>query len=280
MTKRSLILNGALLLIIAVLLVFSLNITFAWFYSQWNGERQLSFAASEGEDPVFYAWIYDVNNENSGETILETTGSWRNIALSGTGDGRSCEIEHITERNVANSEKYVFTSLHMGTVDNLISLSNDNYMYLRLDVDDVVRRGRKVRLGYSLERGGVHFYDLEGVDHTAQLTNATLDDFISLVNVEYAVSTTKYDPATTPADAASLAALFTDQNALGFGQLTNGAALTDVFAAEQTNPYVLYLRFYPDLDACFDVTEFLGEYMPCETLYDLDLTLDFYQIHT
>ena len=259
-------------------LVFSTFDTYAWYSNLWIGERQLVFTAGVGEDPLFYAWIYDVTNEESGETLLKT-GIWRNIAQNGTGDGRDCQIAAVQERGVADSEKYLFTSLHLGTVDNLISLSNDNYMYLRFDVNDVARQGRKLRIGYSLSSDGVHFYDLEGADQTASLTAQTLTEFVGLLNVEYALSTEKYDPTVSTAQADSLAGLFSAQNAMGFGKLTNGAALTDLFQEDRAEGYTLYLRFYPDLQGCFDVTEFLGAYMPCEILYDLTLDLEYYEIH-
>ncbi len=282
MSIRSFVTRAALLVAVFFLvlsLIFSTFDTYAWYTPYWTGARLVSSTAAKGDDPFFYAWIYDVTNENTGETILENTGAWRNIAVSGTGDGRTCQIQKATERGITNSEKYVFTSMHLGTVDNLISLSRDNYMYLRFDIDDLVRQGRKLRLGYSIARAGVHFYDLTGTDKTSELTAQTLDEFIGLVNVEYAVSTAKYDPTVSDAQYTSMQALFSSDNTLGYGELTNGAALTDVFAADRAAPYVLYLRFFPDLQGCFDVTEFLGTYMPCETLFDLDLTLEFYEIH-
>ena len=278
---KSFILKISLLVssfVLVITLILSTVQTYAWMLGKWQGNRELSFTASQGTDPDFYAWVYDVQDENSGETLMKS-GSWRNIAVNGTGIDHTFEIQKATDRGIANSEKFTFTSLHIGTVDNLISLSSDNYFYMRFDIDNTVRQGRKAKIGYTLSSAGLHFYDLNGVDQTNSLSAQEKEDFISIPIVEYAIGTVKYDLAANAAQQSSIDDLFTSENTNGYGLLTNGAALTDIFNTDRTDGYTLYLRIHPDLDTCFEVTDALGTYMPCQVLYDFDLDLEFYQIH-
>lgn len=268
--------------IAVALLTFSSIQVLAWFINSREGSREIALTTDEGVMPELAAWRFHVTNEESGMTF-EKNGTWESAVVSASTTSPKA-IQSVTPYASGSTitEKYQFTSLHLGTVDNLLDLSKDNYFYVRLAVTDVAYQGRKAKAGFSLTEAGIHFYDQDGVDQTSTLSSAIgisgnrlFTEFCNLFIVECATSATAYDPINSYA---SLEGLFSSSNAT-YHKLTRNAAAIDLFASDQTAPYYIYFRFSPDLDKCFDATETTTVYMPCEILFDVTLNLEFYEIH-
>lgn len=271
--------------ILVALLVIYLNRSLGWFSQNeevtGNG---MSVLADLDDFPDMNAWRFDMdatlgsgdNTDENGDHIVKE-GSWVSaIDPSGTTnvDKTILPVVENGSGGTLHSEQYMFRSLHLGTVDNLLTLSNDNCFYLRFDVTQVIYRSA---IGYSLSDAGIHIFDqsreecttevgaIEGVD--------VLGKFVELFLVDAAVSTSRYEPN---ADLDEINALFytTENNVTTrTGLLTNGGALLDL--GEFDGPYYIYVRFSPDLDKCFEATDHIVTYMPCEITFDFTLSITF-----
>ncbi|MBQ9481451.1 MAG: hypothetical protein IJU84_04735 [Clostridia bacterium] len=267
--------------------------TYAWFTTVWRGERKLTAKTGEGAFPPLHAWIFDVDNEESGETILKK-GTWKNALGNGT-DNPNYSIKGISEGNgVGNSEKFTFKTLHLGTVDNLLQASSDNYFYLCFDVTNIEQMGKKVRAKYSVTKNDIKLYDLDGYEHNISQTSSDehyeevdYSLFVDVFQIELAVSTVYYDlaadTAENTANATAVAALFTSGNTDGYVKLTNNnnnnANFADVFTTDKTSAYYLYVRLSPNLENCMTATEAIATLMPCELVFDINFEIEFYEIY-
>lgn len=230
--------------------------------------------------PEMNAWRFDLtatsNGDEDGDALVKT-GSWVN-AIDTTTTTNPKAILPVVEKTYGAGESgeiLTFRSLHLGTVDNLLTLSNDNCFYIRFDVTDELFQST---VGYSLTTSGIHVYDFDGNDQTAYIDaledenhnslNA-LQQFVDIFQVDAAVSSSEYTPDDNQDDIDAL--FYTGSTRTGL--LVNNAA--NVSLGEQSAAYYIYIRFSPDLEKCFEATDDIVPFMPCEVTFDVTLTLTF-----
>ncbi len=262
----TLIING--FVIIAVLVVL-LNLVYGWLASNHQttaSEMDNSLKASNY--PVINAWRFDLLDEESGEAY-DKSGSYVNaidqLDQNAAAKRAITPVENNSYSQGETGEAFTFRSIHLGTIDNLISLSNDNYFYIRIDVEHPEGMYENPKISYSLINDGVKFFDLKGNNQTGNLTAEQKQALVDIMTVDYAVSTAKYNPISNLSD---VEALFTTPQTL-----QNGANKFSL--GERNEPYYIYLRLSPDVNKCFEATSELSTYMPCEILYDLQIELSF-----
>lgn len=317
------------------------------------------------------------NAINLDKTYYTRSGSSPNYVYTKVESPTAGNLGSYYERE--KSEKYQFASLHLGNVDNLLTLSHDNYFYLRFDITNPVIQGKLALASYSITDEEFEFYDSEGINQTSVVYGRANEAgksslFSDMVLVECAVSDTAYTPnddaldalfvknyvikngehylgynvvnsAPTLADKSSLsdAIIWTfDNNKLTFVYndatyyltsdnstlsltttapnivwsnsnnkfsyvnnentyyvtynsswgvstesndttgtydnyvvLVNGDPLESIFEDPKDTGYYLYIRISPDLLRCTEATDYFGEFMPCEILFDMTLEIEF-----
>ncbi|MCR5693826.1 MAG: hypothetical protein K6G89_02505 [Clostridia bacterium] len=258
-------------------IIIYLNSTFGWFAqnTQVSG-RGMSARVEDVTFPDMKAWRFDLNAQSNGDELgdtLDKDGTWVD-AIDSLTTTNPKGILPVVE-NVYNSgdtgEKFKYISLHLGTIDNLLTTSDDNCFYIRFDVTEDLFRSA---IGFSLTTSGVHIYSLDGAERTSTIAAIVdgegnnlniIDTFVEIFQVDAAISTTEYTPA---ANQAAIDALFTSGS-----RLVNGGALHDF--GTQSDSYYLYVRFSPDLEKCFEATDHIATYMPCEVTFDVSLIVSF-----
>ena len=285
----SLILLG--LFVLGVVLLY-LNSAFGWFAMNEDVSGGGAGVKSTGQlTPGVHAWRFDIKPAGS-QTPVETgedfikDGIWVDALDTATTDDANDIVS--VALNTGTGEKYTFISLHLGTVDNLLDLSDDNCFYIRLDMtaDVIGNRGAAVSASYAAN--SMKFYSSTG----AEVSKATLDAksaeiynlLLGLVDIDCAVSATPYD-MTTAAGATAVEALFETAAAANatvtldtnYIQLARTGESTAVYAPSDDTPYYLYMRLRPDLATCFDATHDISEYMPCQILFNMQIEVGFGQ---
>ncbi|MBP5648765.1 MAG: hypothetical protein J6X29_02040 [Clostridia bacterium] len=258
--------------------------TYAWFSSSWHGEKNPDLSTGGATYPNMSAWVYDLAGETSGETTDKTSGQWRAVAsgsdtyvvAKSTVDA-DLPVGSSGKNNAGLREKLTFTSLHLGTIDNLLSLNSDNYFLLRFDLTDIARHGRRARARFSLIEENIRFFDAEGVEHfRSNGVGIDFSLFSDLIQIECAVSALGFAPSTAEE---SILSLFNTSNQSGYVSLQNGDEFADVFSGEKDSPYYLFVRIAPDLEGCIAITETITRFMPCQLLLGLVFEIEFYGIY-
>ncbi|MBQ9416643.1 MAG: hypothetical protein IJU20_07380 [Clostridia bacterium] len=253
-------------------LVIFFNRSLGWIVENRNvnGLDNTSMQVDGDFMPQMHAWRFDMDatiesgalEDEDGDTFSKT-GVWVD-ALDSSSVTDSNAILPIVIRS-GGGEKYTFRSLHLGTVDNLLTLSNDNCFYIRFDVTE---RPLRSAIRYELSSSAVRIYSQDGVDRTQEIQQTDSDAialFADLLVVEAGVSTEEYEPSEKLNEMDALVS--------SDGLLVNGGDWKELKGLEQG--YYVYIRFYPDLSKCFDATTHIVKYMPCEIVFDLELLVSF-----
>ncbi len=284
----------SLTLILGVVIVF--NSTFGWFSkNRVVTGTGMGVRSDEAVFPSVHAWRFDMDNED-GESF-DKSGTWVEGLDVSTSDPDDLVCVEATSQSSnsaeeAQREQYTYVSLHLGTVDNLLDLSEDNCFYIRLDVtDDIIAGlGTSVRASYSVN--DIVFYDNRRVDQTSELETSfpeVYERLCGLVDVDCAVSLGAkamtvsaeatviegfFDTCVNESSAAEVTA-----DADEYVQLDRGGTSTPIYTASESggsSAYYIYVRLRPDLATCFDATHDISVYMPCQIVFDISLEFEFY----
>lgn len=278
----------ALLLVILAVALAAITLTttvYAWLSTKWTSVYSVNYTTGSYVTPNFQAWIFDADEEETGESSNRDDGDW----VSATTQVSSVTVLKAVETETSQSinEHYKFKSLHLGTVDNLLNLGNDNYFYVRFDITDIVKMGKLVKVGYTLDNDDITIYNADGNEVSIVETlsnppaaNTVTGDYTDLVCVECAISTALFsDPSasvTIDGSSRDIDYIFSSDNTGKYVALENGDDPVYVSETEMTQAYYLYVRISPDLEACTLAAEVLSVYMPCELTFDIYLNLEFF----
>ena len=259
------------------MIVMYLNPSLGWFSKNIEvAGNGMGVQVEKSAFPDMKAWRFNLNDQLNGDELgdtLDKTGTWVD-AIDSLTTTNPKGILPVVENDYAQGntgEKYKFISLHLGTIDNLLTTSSDNCFYIRFDVTGELFRSAAT---YLLSTSDVHVYDFDGDERTSAIAGIEdgegnnlniLNTFVDIFQVDAAISTIEYTPVTNQA---AIDALFTNES-----RLVNGSALHDF--GEQSENYYLYFRFSPDLEKCFEATDHIAVYMPCEVTFDISLIVSF-----
>lgn len=288
----SMILLGLFVLFVTLLY---LNSAFGWFAMNEDVSGGGAGVRSSGHiNPNVHAWRFDIVQNNAhletGEDFIKD-GVWVDaLDAATTADPNDLvSVEVSPENDQVDTETFRFISLHLGTVDNLLDLSDDNCFYIRLDMtaDVIGNRGAAVNLRHNIV--GMEFYSSGGALIDAEDLGEAYDRLRGLVDIDCAVSATAYD-MTTAAGATAVKALFTTKIPQEQGQeqqtvtpdanyveIPHGETGAPVYAPQDNSPYYIYIRMRPDLETCFDATHDISVYMPCQILFNMEIEVGFEQ---
>lgn len=263
--------------LVTLMIVMYLNPSLGWFSNNREVDGNGMIVQAENNAfPDMKAWRFNLNDQSNGDELgdtLDKTGTWVD-AIDSLTTTNPKGILPVVENNYAQGdtgEKYKYISLHLGTIDNLLTTSSDNCFYLRFDVTDELFHSAA---GFALTTSDVHVFDYNGEERTSEIAGIEdgdgnnlniLNTFVDIFQVDATISTTEYTPVTNQA---AIDALFTNES-----RLVNGDAMHDF--GEQSENYYLYFRFSPDLEKCFEATDHIAVYMPCEVTFDISLIVSF-----
>jgi len=266
--SHSLMKAGLLLLLSALLLATA---TYAWMSDGFvTPDSEISFTTGKTTPPPVKMWIYTDEEEDED---LAAANRWVEQSVT------TVDSENTAPGSTASvtDGKYTFTltTLHLGTVDNLIFLDDDNDVYLRVMIDPETL-GNTVAITVALKStDGIELYDSEGTLVTDETEGANpktpLADLYAihavkpLLKADYVVSKTAYTPYT-----------MIDEVRNGFSPIGDDTT----YVAPDGDDYYLYLRIHPNLAAFMEATRFLYVYMPCTILFSVDIDLMIYQSAT
>ena len=162
----------------------------AWFASYWNSDGSPFQPGGNANLPSVMMWMYQTP-----EDIGATTGNGQWISQSITSDTDSFTVPGLDSKTditvtkkdltvngtVTSVDTYTFNNLplHFGKVDNLISLQNDNIVYMRLEVTTSISGCNELTVNLG-------FYD---ATPTTGLTAADLYSSVHLYGVDTEIST-------------------------------------------------------------------------------------------
>ena len=269
-------------------IVIVCNSTLGWFAQNRNVHGTGATVRAQGSEmPLIRAWRFDMATED-GESF-DKTGTWVEGLDLSTADVRDIKPVETMDASASSSEQYSFISLHLGTVDNLLDLSDDNCFYIRVDITPLILNdmGTALRASYSVE--DLVFYSNVGNDETSTLETSyaeTFAELLGLVDFDCAVSATAYDMTNSAADATAVESLFGSKKESGtlvlddteqeYIQLDRAGGTVQLYtAASNDTGYYLYIRMRPDLETCFDATHDISMFMPCQLVFDISIELEF-----
>lgn len=273
-----------LLVLIVLSLMIAFNSSLGWFANNNNVYGSSMNVKADGTVfPEMKAWRFNldetIDDDENGDAF-DKSGSWVN-AIDESTTTLPKGILPVVEKAYAENtigEKWTFYSLHLGTIDNLLTMSNDNCFYIRFDVTNIIYQAS---VSYSLLTSGIHVYGYDGNDETSYIaemddtlsesnpTQSSLQQFVDIFQVDVGVSSEEYTPSENQEQIDEL--FFTGETRTGL--LTNNGASIDLPAQEKA--YYIYFRFSPDLEKCFEATDDIVSLMPCEVTFDISLTIVF-----
>ena len=256
----------ALLLCLACCLA---GASYAWLADHWSSaESVLDFTAGDVTPPTGVMWLYDTAQDLG----AQDPGGWTQHALTpDAADGFLLLAPGVEQTQTGGAYSFALRSLHLGTVDNLVTLAPDNTVVLRLALDAALQGNTSATVTlapFGDVAQGVHVYDGEGAAQTdAALMQALADIHTQTPFMRFAACLDAR--ALTPADA--------DYETLDFCTpvpIGESIALIADAASAPMGAYYIYVEITPSLAAFAAASEELNRYMPCTLLFDTRLTLD------
>lgn len=327
--------------VVSLFLIFSVAvISYAWFAGIYEPGKVGFTPGSNADLPPMRIWMYTSEEDlaylkehpevgegdqegEAGEgeeevtTEAATTG-WEEVPDTQT-DKNGNSLSFIRSESsygipsaagTANNSIYSFhmQKLHFGVIDNLISLKEDNIIYLRLEVNSATTGGDSMTFGFSYvtETEGVltvtdlynaiELYDGDGelADSATLQSKIKFDDCPRVV--ENDVTTNKIqmnrtdgklnlsssarflqiaaavttDNDVVPGTEAFKALTFTPYSLMGD---TGTLDIKSVIGADYSGTYYIYLKLAPNLDFFVLQEDLLDQFIPAHIFFDAKLEL-------
>ena len=250
--------------------------------------------------------------KNNGESIEGVTTGWKTVTATvdeDKDDGYIIPAAAPTSGDVTNGYTFNMTQLHFGVVDNLISLKDDNIIYLRLEVDAAKTGGDSMtfKFDYVTATEGVltttdlynsiSLYDGNGrlADNETLMSKILFDDCVD-ANGDISLET---DPPAEGEDYGKLkiphsarflqiaAAVSSEPLVPGTDDFKNlaftefaliGDTGTLEFAtalgSQPTGTYYVYLKLAPNLDFFVYQDALLDQFIPAHIFFDAKIELE------
>ena len=248
-----------------VFLIGGMLVTYAWLSLRWNsGLSMLNFSAGTSPPPAASMWLYSTELEENDPDKL----GWVEYSL--TEDEQDPHLFRLPQAQSVESEGiYTFElkSLHLGTVDNLVIMNQDNIVCLRFCFNSEVHGNSVAMLTADLSDSlgrMLHLYNSDGVEITDARVYSELETIHAqtpFLQYQGCVSSQKLSPSE---DA------FAE---LPFSEETLFGESVDLYenAEPLEGEYYVYIKIMPNLSAIAPASELLNAYMPCVVLFDAEI---------
>lgn len=237
------------------------GVSYAWLATFYETEQPVSFDTGTTSPIPVHMWVYNTAAEgNEGWTEYPAyfaAGKDETAilasSLSKTADGGTAYQSHVR-------------AMHLGAINDLISISDDNKVYFRFDLNGT-DHGTVITLQHSF--AGISGYNREGSalsDEILQKLTALEGETPHLI-YEYAISEEAYAPAEASSEL--------NWREISIQEDENGRDC--YLLQEQLNyneAYYLYLRAYPDLNTLLQTALILSAQMPSQLFFDIEMELE------
>jgi hypothetical protein len=257
------------LVLLLALLVCLVGASYAWLADFWSsGEGVLGLSAGDLVPPEGVMWLYD----SAADLEAAQPGGWVQHTLTpNDGDGFLMQAPGVEQTQTEGAHSFALRSLHLGTVDNLVTLSEDNTVVLRFAFDSTLHGNGSVEVLFTL--GGtlaqsVQVYDKDGAAHT---------DAATIEALELACASSPFLQYAACIDTRAIAPDDAEFSTLAFGDHVMAGERVQLITDAATAPegaYYVYVSITPNLTPFTAASEALNRYMPCTLLFDTLLVLD------
>ncbi len=254
-----------------LLIIGGTMVTYAWFSSRWtSGQSHWEALVGKTPPPEATLWLYSTDLEESNDDAR----GWVEHTLTGNEqDPHAFLLPSVQSQESDGVYTFEMKSLHLGTVDNLVLMTQDNIVCLRFAFDPEIHGNSTARLSMDLSDTlgqEVRLYDANGgaVTDTALMEQLmALHEQNSFLQYQACVST----QALSPDDDGFQALAFSEETRFG-----EELDLYDGMNTPITDPYYVYITITPNLSAFAPASELLNAYMPCVMLFDTQIQLTVY----
>ena len=226
------------------------GVSYAWLSTFYETEQPVSFDTGTTKAIPVHMWVYN--------TAEEGVEGWKEYSASADGgeDETAILTSILSKTADGTASKYDVKTMHLGSIHNLISVSDDNRVYFRFDLNGT-DYGTVITLQHSL--AGISGYNKEG----SALSDDILQNLTALegrtphLKCKYAISKDKYTPGDIPS-----------------GPFWTDTRPENLRAGEYSGAYYLYLLVEPDLNTLLHTAIILSAQMPSQLLFDIDMELE------
>lgn len=278
MQKNCIKQKKTILLYVALVMLFCavFSITFAWLGSLFSDEEEISFTTGTIEPLKAHMWMYTTDKEDisagwvhyymngDGCAVTNTVDSDDAIQFAPSSkENEIMLIPSVTEAEDGTSYKYEVKSLHMGTIDNLAKIEDDNVLYFCFEIN-AAENGKHVTLDITQPADYLQIFSGTKYDCSSTQINdvKTLNTQNALLEYQYAIATTMLSPG-----GAGFESLDFDGSVWSSNGINSYHLEKDVVAS---GTYYVYIRVIPNLKTFGRMATILYNTMPCQILMDWD----------
>lgn len=241
---------GSLLLLLLTIGLLA-GVSYAWLSTFYETEQPVSFDTGTTSPIPVHMWMYN--------TAEEGEQGWQVYSASATGgEDETASLASSLSKTADGGTAYQIDvkAMHLGSIHNLISVTDDNRVYFRFDLNGT-DHGTVITLQHSF--AGISGYNRE----SSPLSDDILQKLTALegktphLKYKYAVSETEYTPANIPSES-----FWTDTRP------------ENLHVGKYSGDYYLYLLVEPDLNTLLRTAIILSAQMPSQLFFDIDMELE------
>ena len=251
--------------LLLALIISGMVCTYAWLSSKWNsGNSVFDFSVGNVPAPEAILWLYSTDLE---ESDVQARGWVEHLLTGNEQDQYAFFMPKV--KSEENNGVYTFDmkSLQLGTVDNLLTMNNDNVVYLRFGFDSEIHGNSVATLDLALSGDKFEIYDSNGsevIDEALKSKLTELDSQTPFLQYQACVSSQELSPDDDE---------FQELPFLEGTPFGNGSDLYSNEVQSIEGKYYIYIKVMPNLSAFAPASELLNKYMPCIILFDTQILL-------
>lgn len=255
--------RGSLLLLLLTIGLLA-GVSYAWLSTFYETEQPVSFDTGTTSPIPVHMWVYN--------TAEERDEGWTEYVASADGgeDETAMLPYRLSKTEAGTASKYDVKAMHLGSIVNLVAISEDNQVYFRFDVNGA-KHGTVLALRTSV--AGVSGYDQNGRElSTDELTNLnSLENEANTSHLVFEYAISKTEPTSTDYAGLDWLEILPMQET---GTEDVWLVESELAAADYSGDYYLYLRVSPDLDTLLRTARILSAKMPSQLLFDVNMELE------
>ena len=293
---------AALCIVLAGALTFAVS---AWFSAYWAGSDVVFQPGSNAALPEIDMWMYNSVEDLASDNTL--TAGWVRVpdktATNSYGVEKGVD-EYILPSapmgNEGNSVTFTLNQLHFGVVDNLISLKEDNIIYVRLTVDAQKTGASLLTVDFDYLQdvptvedlySAVTLYGTKVAGGNIELIDG--EDLKSIITFPAVTGTNNADTSDSRSQFMQIACAVTKNASIVPGGTGNNAItnldfgedftvigntlnldLTDTLGDAYTGIYYVYLKIAPRLEFFVSQENLLDQFVPSYIFFDTKLKIE------
>ncbi len=264
------------LMCLVIILLFQCS--FAWFITAWDSmEEKFGFGTKTLDSGGVKMYMY---NEDK---------TWEEKELIAQGDTKEDyafpELDMTV--NEVNGDTTItaltLNSLHMGTIDNLENIKNDNIFYLKYEIVNTPKNYANINVKYLSEDINI-YKSTEILDEYKKLSPedteyATLFDTMTTINADTPFIQYEYCISSEDLTTGFENLKFSEKGDCTFSDPDPAVDLNGNLIEDGVTDGIsgyLYIKIEPNLNAFGEAAMLLNTYMPCIVTFDIEAVFEYY----